>query len=118
MLRVSQIADGKDPDASQMMTDFMDMKNIVERSNLPTIESVLCMASLDIIGQMTYPQKPDNIFFKLRDSLARAYMAHKGEKSKQVVDLWRQTPNIVDMTTSGEQQKSTLDKLLGRGKTE
>jgi len=119
LLRLSQIAEGKDPDASQTMTDFMDMKNIVERSNLPTTDTVLCMAGLDVAGQVAYQSEPDNIFFMFRDSLARAYMARGGEKSNQVVELFKQTPSFVDLQTIREDQQSGLfDRLTGRGKDE
>jgi len=118
-LRLSQIAEGKDPDASQTITDFMDMKNIVERSSLPTTDTVLCLASLDVAGQVAYPTEPDNIFFMFRDSLARAYMARQGEKAKQFVEMMKQTPSLSDLQTMGDQQqRSVFDRLLGRGKTE
>jgi len=114
---MSQIADGKDPDASQALTDFMDMKNIVERSNLPTTDTVLCMASLDVAGQIAFRDKPDNIFFKFRDSLARAYMARGGEKANQFVEMTKQTPSIVDLQTVRENQRQSFtDKLLNRSK--
>jgi len=119
LLRLSQIAEGKDPDASQTMTDFMDMKNIVERSNLPTTDTVLCMAGLDVAGQVAYQSEPDNIFFMFRDSLARAYMARGGEKSNQVVELFKQTPSFVDLQTVREDQpRGLFDRLTGRGKDE
>ena len=119
ILRFSQIAEGKDPDASQALTDFMDMKNIVERSNLPTTDTVLCMASLDVAGQVAYQSEPNNIFLMFRDSLARAYMARGGEKANQFVEMTKQTPSIVDLQTVREdQQRGPIDKLLGRGKIE
>lgn len=119
LLRMSQIAEGKDPDASQALTDFMDMKNIVERSNLPTTDTVLCMASLDIAGQVAFRNRPDNIFFKFRDSLARAYMARGGEKANQFVEMTKQTPSIVDLQTVREDQRQSFtDKILGRSKPE
>ena len=119
LLRLSQIAEGKDPDASQTLTDFMDMKNIVERSNLPTTDTVLCMASLDVVGQVAYQSAPDNIFFMFRDSLARAYMARGGEKANQFVEMTKQTPSLVDLQTVREDQpRGVFDRLLGRGKSE
>jgi hypothetical protein len=117
ILRYSQIAVGKDPDASQAVTDFMDMKNIVERSSLPTTDTVLCLASLDVAGQVAYQSRPDNIFFKFRDSLARAYMARQGENKKLFVDMVKQTPSMADLQTIGEsQQRGVFDRLLGRRK--
>ena len=119
LLRLSQIAEGKDPDASQTMTDFMDMKNIVERSNLPTTDTVLCMASLDVVGQVAYQSEPNNIFFMFRDSLARAYMARGGEKANQFVEMTKQTPSLVDLQTVREEQpRGLFDRLTGRGKEE
>lgn len=119
ILRLSQIAEGKDPDASQTMTDFMDMKNIVERSNLPTTDTVLCMASLDVVGQVAYQSAPDNIFFMFRDSLARAYMARGGEKANQFVEMTKRTPGVIDLQTVREdQQRGLFDRITGRGKEE
>jgi len=116
---MSQIADGKDSDASQALTDFMDMKNIVERSNLPTTDTVLCMASLDVAGQVAYRNRPNNIFFMFRDSLARAYMARGGEKANQFVEMTKQTPSMVDIQTVREDQRQSFtEKILGRSKTE
>ena len=119
LLRLSQIAEGKDPDASQTLTDFMDMKNIIERSSLPTTETVLCMASLEIAGQVAYREKPDNIFAKFRDSLARAYMARQGEKAKQFVEMMKQTPSMADLQSySGQQQGGIINRIFGGGKEE
>jgi len=119
LLRLSQIAEGKDPDASQTMTDFMDMKNIVERSNLPTTDTVLCMASLDVVGQVAYQSAPNNIFFMFRDSLARAYMARGGEKANQFVEMTKQTPTLVDLQTVREDQpRGLFNRITGRGKEE
>ena len=119
LLRLSQISEGKDPDASQTLTDFMDMKNIVERSNLPTTDTVLCMASLDVAGQVVYQSAPDNIFFMFRDSLARAYMARGGEKANQFVEMTKRTPSIIDLQTVREDQTRGLtDRIFNRSKTE
>jgi len=119
LLRLSQIAEGKDPDASQTLTDFMDMKNIVERSNLPNTDTVLCMASLDVVGQVAYESAPNNIFWMMRDSLARAYMARCGEKANQFVEMTKRTPSLVDLRSVREdQQRGIFDKLLGGGKEE
>ena len=119
LLRLSQIAEGKDPDASQTMTDFMDMKNIVERTNLPTTDTVLCMASLDVAGQVAYQSEPTNIFFMFRDSLARAYMARGGEKANQFVEMTKQTPSYLDLQTVREDQpRGIFDRITGRGKEE
>jgi len=119
ILRYSQIAEGKDPDASQAMSDFIDMKNVVERSNLPTTDTVLCMASLDVVGQVAYQSEPNNIFFMFRDSLARAYMARLGEKANQFVEMTKQTPSLVDLQTVREdRQRGILDRVFGRSKEE
>ena len=119
LLRLSQIAEGKDPDAVQSLTDFMDMKNIVERSNLPTTDTVLCMASLDVAGQVVYQSAPNNIFFMFRDSLARAYMARGGEKANQFVEMTKRTPSVIDLQTVREDQsRGLIDKITGRGTTE
>ena len=119
LLRMSQIAEGKDPDASQALTDFMDMKNIMERSNFPTTDTVLCMTGLDVAGQVAYLGALDNIFFKFRDSLARTYMAKGGEKANQFVEMTKRTPSVIDLQSAREDnQRGLLDRITGRGKEE
>lgn len=119
LLRLSQIAEGIDPDASQAMTHFIDMKNIVERSNLPTTDTVLCITGLDIAGQVAYFGLPNNIFHKMRDSLARSFMARMGEKANQFVEMTKRTPTVMDLQANREDQsRSMLDRITGRGKEE
>lgn len=119
LLRLSQIAEGKDPDASQALTDFMDMKNIMERSNFPTTDTVLCMTGLDVAGQVAYLGVPNNIFFIFRNSLSRTYMAKGGEKANQFVEMTKQTPSVIDLQSAREDQsRGILDRITGRGKEE
>jgi hypothetical protein len=119
MLRMSQIADGIDPDAQQSLTNFMDMKNVIERTNLPTIVDCQRVDYLIYAGKLYYPDTPDNPFTMAAETEAITYMPRGGEKAKQVVELMKQTPNVVDLQSVNEVNKQSLvDRVLGRGKTE
>ena len=118
--RVMTIAKGGNPDAQQTLNDFLKFGNNIERTNLPNTTAVLCIGQLAGYGKLLYPDDNDNPFSMIADTLAVAYMARGGDKSKQFVDLMRNTPNLADLQTTfgAEQQRSLADKLFGRGKTE
>ena len=118
--RLFTILDGKDPDAQQTVTDFLRMKNAIERTNLPDIQTVLTITQLVGYGKLYYPEDPDDPFTMIAYTLAEAYMARKGEKSKQFVELMRNTPNMAELQTfrDMEDNKGLLDRFRGSGKTE
>jgi hypothetical protein len=119
MLRMSLIAEGKDPDAQQSLTNFMDMKSVIERTNLPTIVDCQRVDYLVYAGKTLYPDVEDDPFTIAAETEAITYMPRGGEKAKQVVELMKQTPNVVDLQTVNEvNKKSMVDRVLGRGKTE
>lgn len=114
--RVLVIAQGGDPNAQQTLNDFLQFDSNIERSNLPNIKTVLCVAQLSGYSQLYYPSE-DNPFSLIADCLAVSFMAKGGEKSKQFVEMMKQTPSLVDLqTVGGEQQRSLADRILGRGK--
>ena len=118
--RLFSILDGKDPDAQQTITDFLKMKSVIERTNLPDIKTVLTIAQLLGYGKLYFPNNPNDPFTLIANTLAEAYMARNGEKSKQFVDLMRNTPNMSELQTFRdlEDNKGLLDRFRGRGKTE
>jgi len=120
MSRLFSILDGKDPDAQQTVTDFLRMKNAIERTNLPDVQTVLTITQLVGYGKLYYPDKNDDPFTMIAYTLAEAYMARKGEKSKQFVDLMRNTPNMAELQTFRDMEDSTglLNRFRGSGKKE
>lgn len=118
--RIVVLAQGGDPDAQQTLNEFLKFNNNIERTNLPTRRDVIALAYLDYAGKIFYPTLPDNPFTSAANSLAIAFMAKGGDKSKQFVDLMRQTPSLADLQTSlGDvQNKSITQRLLGRKTTE
>lgn len=119
LMRFMQILDGINPDAVQTMNDFLDMKNIIERSNLSTRRDVQLIVYLDMCSEFYFPEHTKNPFARMRDSLARAFLAKGGFKSNQFVELMRNQPDLSGMQTSSEDVKrSLLDRVLGRSKTE
>jgi hypothetical protein len=119
MLRMSMIAEGKDPDAQQSLTNFMDMKSVIERTNLPTVVDCQRLDYLLYAGKLYFRGVEDDPFTMAAESEAITYMPRGGEKAKQVVELMKQTPNVVDLQTVNEvNKKSMVDRVLGRGKTE
>jgi hypothetical protein len=118
LMRFWQILDGQNPDAQQTMNDFLDMRNIIERTNLSTRRDIQLIVYLDMCSEY-YFSDSNNPFAKLRDSLARGFLAKGGFKSNQFVELMRNQPDLSGMQTSSEYVKQGIfDRILRRGKTE
>lgn len=113
--KVMVIAKGGDPNAQQTLNDFLQFDSNIERSNLPNITTVLCVAQLSGYSQLYYPGE-ENPFSLIADCLAVSFMAKGGEKSKQFVEMMKQTPSLDALHVGAEQQRSLTDKILGRGK--
>ena len=117
--RVLVIAQGGNPDAQQSINDFLKFDNNIERTNLPTRRDVVLMAYLKGCGSLFYPENDNDPFSVVADSLSIAFMAKGGEKSKQFVELMKQTPSLVDLQTMGvESPKSGFRERLFGGKKE
>lgn len=117
LLRLSQIVDGKDPDRQQSINDFMDMKSVIERTNLPTETDCQRVDYLLYAGKTYYPDFPHDPFTDAAESEAISYMPRKGEKAKQVVELMKQYPDISELMTTQEAEKPSLrERILGRKK--
>lgn len=119
LLRLSQVADGVDPDRQQSINDFMDMKSVIERTNLPTVVDCQRIDYLLYAGRIHFPDLENDPFTKAAETEAISYMPRGGEKAKQVVELMKRYPDISELTTSnGPNQRNMFDKLLGRGSEE
>ena len=119
LMRLLSILDGKNPDTQQTITDFMQMDDPVQQTNLPTRKDVQRIAYCHYAGQIYFPEKENNAFNKAVVSISLAFSAKGGMKSNQFVDIVRQNPVIADLQGVSEDKKSGIvDKLLGRGKTE
>jgi hypothetical protein len=117
--KIIVMAQGGDPEAQQTLNAFLKFNNNIERTNLPTRRDVVLIAYLDGCGKLYYPNKEDNPFSMLANSLVVAFMAKGGDKSKQFVELMKQTPNLADLQTIGTPVSSGLrDRIFGRKKTE
>lgn len=115
LIRLQQIADGKDPDQEQLLTGFLKFEDIIERSHFPNSRVVHQIDFSNYASVTLYPDIPNNPFKQDADSRAKAWIAYKGEKSRQAVELFRQTPSI-DLKTSDN--RGVMDKLFGRGSEE
>ena len=118
--RVLVIAQGGNPDAQQSINDFLKFDNNIERTNLPTRNDVVLMAYLKGCGSLFYPALDEDPFSIIADALSISFMAKGGEKSKQFVELMKQTPSLIDLQTmnSSETQNSGIMGRLFGGKKE
>ena len=108
---------GVNPEVQQTITDFMDMTNPVEGSNLPNRRDVHLEVYLDICGKFLFPDEPQDPFSILRDSIATTFKAKGGLKAKQFVEMVRNQPDLsVLQTTSEETKKGILSGIFGRNK--
>lgn len=116
--RVLIMAQGGNPDAQQTLNDFIQFGNNIERTNLPKREDVQRMIYADYAGKTLYPHLDDDPFTKFANSMATSFMAKGGDKSKQFVELMKQTPSLSDLQTLQEQPQSIMDRLLRRDREE
>lgn len=119
MRRIIVTAQGGDPDAQQTLNAFLKFNNSIERTNLPKRRDVHTVSFLDLVGRSFFINGDDNPFSILADCIATAFMAKGGDKSKQFVELMKQTPSLSDLQLGqGPQERSLTDRILGRGKKE
>ena len=109
------IARGGNPDAQQSINNFLRFDSNIERTNLPNRRDVLTMVFSTYAGYTFFPELPNDPFTVFADYVALGFMAKGGEKSKQFVELMKQTPSITDLQ-AGQSERGLLDKMLGRGK--
>ena len=116
--RLLVIADGGDPEAQQTLNAFLKFNNNIERTNLPTRRDVVLLTYLEGCSKHYYPNRPKNPFALVADALATAFMAKGGDKSKQFVELMKQTPSLTDLQAVSEKNPSLTDRIFGRSKEE
>lgn len=110
---------GVNPDAEQTITDFMDMKDPVQGSNLPSRRDVQLEVYLEICGEFLFPDNPNDPFTVLRNSIATTFKAKGGEKAKQFVEMVRNQPDLSSLAAaSQETRQGLISGLLQRGKAE
>ena len=117
--RVLGRAQGGNPDAQQSINDFLKFDNNIERTNLPTRRDVVLLAYLKACGSLFYPNNEDDPFSIIANALSIAFMAKGGEKSKQFVELMKQTPSLVDLQTMGagdSPKGGIMSKIFGGSK--
>lgn len=110
------MAQGGDPEAQQTLNAFLKFNNNIERTNLPTRRDVVLIAYLDGCGKLYYPGNDNNPFSMLANSLVVAFMAKGGDKSKQFVELMKQTPSLADLQTVGTPMQPGLRERIFGGK--
>ena len=120
LMRLLSILDGQNPDTQQTITDFMDMSNPVQQTNLPTRKDVQRIAYCHYAGSIHFPNKKDNAFNKAVVSISLAFSAKGGMKSNQFVDIVRQNQDLSALqgVITDEKKRGIVDRLTGRGKTE
>lgn len=114
--KIIVMAQGGDPEAQQTLNAFLKFNNNIERTNLPTRRDVITVAYLDGCGKLYYPDQKDNPFSMLADCLSIAFMAKGGDKSKQFVELMKQTPSLADLQTVGTPTQPGLRERIFGGK--
>jgi len=119
ILRLMQIGEGLDPDRQQSINDFMDMKSVIERTNLPTVLDCQRVDYLLYAGKIHFRDIKDDPFTMAAETEAITFMPRGGEKAKQVVQLMQRWPDVSALTTNPEEsRRSITDKLLNRGPRE
>lgn len=116
--RVVIVAKGGDPDAQQTINNFLKFDDDIERTNLPKRADVITIAYLDYAGKTLFPNKTNDPFTMAANSLAKPFMAFKGGKSNQFVELMKRTPSLADLQGTQEKGRGFMDNLLGRGSEE
>lgn len=113
------MAKGGDPEAQHTLNAFLKFDSNIERTNLPKRIDVQRVIFADFAGKTLYPKLETNPFSKLVNSIVITFMAKGGDKSKQFVELMKQTPSLHELQTLQESsQRGLVDRFLGRGKKE
>lgn len=114
--------EGGNPKAQQSINDLIRIEHTVETSNLPTRADVHFIAWLLMVSRMLYPNNPNNPFEKLAVVIALSFKAKGGMKAQQIVDLFRNQPNLGDIQTvlgmQEQTQPSFRQRIFGRGSKE
>ena len=112
------IGQGGNPEAQQSLNEFMSFDDDIERTNLPTRRDVQRASFWLYVGATFFPDIDDDPFTIAGKCVAKGFMAKSGEKSKQFVDMFRQSPDLAALERVGNNEQSLTDRILGRGKRE
>ena len=113
------IAKGGNPKANQLLENFINMNSNTERAYFPDKTIMIAVAQQNGYAETHFRNDEFNPFRMVAEVIETATMGYKGNKSKDFVDIIRQTPNMSDLQGASEEVKSGFLKgFLGRGKTE
>lgn len=111
------MAKGGDPEAQQSINKFLNFDSVIERTNLPTRTDVQIMGCAKFASKVCFNDDKDTPFRNVYEAFSSAFMAKGGDKSKQFVEMTKQTPNLMDLKVGQDATtRSLADKLLGRNK--
>lgn len=112
------VLDGGNPKAQQTINEFMKIEHTIETSNLPTRADVHFIAWLLMVSRTLFNNRPNNPFEKLAVAIATSFKAKGGMKAQQIVDLFRNQPNLGDIQTvlgmQDQTQPSLRERVFGR----
>lgn len=111
---------GIDPRTRQVLLDFMDFGSIVERTTLSTRKDVQRVAYFRYVGRTLFPNNDKDPFTVASEVISEASMAKGGEKAKQVVELFRNTPDLspLQQSITDTQPQTWQKKIFGGGNKE
>jgi len=113
--RIMLMAQGLDPDQRQALTDFLKFDNNIERTNLPTRKDVQRVIFCSYAGLSLFPDIENDPFTEVAEVISTVFMAKGGDKSKQFVELMKQTPSLSDLQMYQEPEKLSLrERVFGR----
>lgn len=116
---IIQIAQGGNPRAKQLLENFINMNSNTERAYFPDKTIMIAVAQQNGYAQTYFKNDEFNPFRMVAEVIETATMGYKGNKSKDFVDIIRQTPNMSELQGASEEVKSGfLQGFVGRGKTE
>jgi hypothetical protein len=108
------IAKGGNPQAQQTLNNFLNFKDIIERSNFPDRRITRMNAFLKLASKTCYQDQPGTVFRDAYESVSSAFMGYKSKKSDQFVEMTKQTPTIAELTTGEPPKQRLRDRILGR----
>lgn len=107
------VIQGKDPDAIQAMSKFMNVESNDERSYFPTQLTALAIAQLRMYGKAHYPNESWNEYELMADLISIGFMGYKGFKSEQYKDITSGQPNLDKLQgLTEETRKSVLSSIF------
>jgi hypothetical protein len=113
------VALGKDPNAIQAMSKFMNVDSNDERSYFPNQTASLAVAQLRVLGKSLYRDQEWNEYDLVADFIAIGFMGYKGFKSEQYKDITSGQPNLDKLQGLPEEtKKGILSGIFGRNKKE